>query len=427
MAAIVDRIHLKSGHIAVLGTLLLCCGCGASEEPTATTRLIVGDAARGRAAFVTSCSGCHTTRDAFDIAHFGFASSDIVRRALAHVSRQTAEDIAAYVRSLGIQAVGRDARPFQPGKRVLASDAEFWQSTFGTSGWPANLTPAALRAIDPRRLSVPIALPRWSSEADESDWLPETPLSEQLLGAQNGVLRSAIDAYYAAPTQANLLAAIATFVQVTNGANGSLCYGEAGNHTQPRECFEARRWMAALAAQHFLRPGAGALPIEVMDLFWSTGEAAVTVYQRERGHPYSIAWGWLYLAYSFAPTRFKEDNGYLGQFLQSDRFEWLATFTALRRMVDENDVHSGLAAQRFWDAALAVNRAPFGQKGNVAEFAYPFLLDWLTARTPLDSAAREQAKTFLKFTQDNVLQDRVEQAQLDRLTSLQDQLLARLR
>ena len=185
--------------------------------------------------------------------------------------------------------------------------------------------------------------------------------------------------------------------------------------------------MSTLAAQHFLRPSADAMPIEVVDLFWSTGEAAVTVYQRERTHPYSIAWGWLYLAYSFAPTRFREDNGYLGQFLQSDRFEWLATFTALRRMVDENDVHSGLAAQRFWDAALAVNRAPFGQKANAAEFAYHFLIDWLTPRAPLDSVAREQAKTFLKFTQDNVLQDRVEQAQLDRLTSLQNELLARLR
>ncbi|MEW5916309.1 MAG: hypothetical protein AB1762_07885 [Gemmatimonadota bacterium] len=426
MATVRDtrRIHRARCITTILG-FLLATSCGGSESNAVAPR--VPDPEAGRTAFVVSCAGCHASRDAFDLALFGFAASDIVRRALAHVSQETAEDIAAYVASLRVQPRGRSHHPFQPGTQIVRNDEEFWRAQFGTSGWPANLTPEVLRSIDTRRLDVPLALPLWSSEGDDTDWLPEVPLSSQLLGAQNGVLRSAIDAYYAAPTTANLLSAIARFVRVSTADAAALCYGEANTHSQPRDCFEARRWMSSFAAQHFLRPGADAIPVEVADLFWSTGEAAVTVFFRERAHPRSMVWGWLYLGYSFAPTRFKEDNGYLGQFLQSDEKSWLATFTALRRMVATEDVHNGLPAQRFWDASLATTRAPRGQRANVAEFSYTFLRDWLATGAVLDANQSSQAKEFIAFTDERVSEESAELAQLNRIAALRQDILQRLR
>jgi hypothetical protein len=310
---------------------------------------------------------------------------------------------------------------------VLQTDDEFARNTFVGSNWPTTLTPQSLRAMDTRALDVPIALARWSSEIDESDWLSETPLSADLLNASNGALRTAIDVYYATPITSNLLTAISRFTEASNAGSNALCYGEAGTHARPRECFEARRWMASLAGQHFLRPGADAIPIEVADLFWSTGQAAVTLWQRENGHPRAMVWGWLYLGYSFAPARFNEDNGYLGQFLQSDGFSWLASFTALRRMVAAEAVHNALPGQRFWDASLAVGRAPPPQTGNVAEFAYRFLLDWMASNGPLDSASSAQAAEFLDMAHQVVVRFVPDSPQLERLTSLRQQLLGRLR
>jgi hypothetical protein len=303
---------------------------------------------------------------------------------------------------------------------------EFTHAIFGTSGWPADLTPATIRAIDTRVLDVAVALPLWSSEADDSDWLPEAPLTSELLGAAQGVLASAIDTYHGTPTTANLLAAIASFHAVSTAGDDALCYGEAGTHTRPRACFEARRWMSTLAGQHLLRPGATAVPIEVAELWWSTGQAAVTVYQSEPGHPRSMVWGWLYLGYSFAPTRFNEDNSYLGQFLESDGHPMLASFTALRRMVDETDVPNGVPAQRFWDGALAVSRAPLEMRAGVAEWSYQFLLDWLAAHTLQDPDERDLAQAYIGFAHERMLEATIEPAQLTRVTELRDLLLDQL-
>lgn len=410
---------------AQCGILVLSAACGGDDTPTQVTP--PADIAHGLTAFVASCSTCHATRDAFDLAHFGFASTDIVRRALKHVDLQTANDIAAYVKSLGVRRVGRDTRPFQPGTQVLANDQAFWVATFGTKDWPANLTPAALRSINTRALDVPLVLPQWSSESDDTDWLPEVPLTNELLNASSGELAAAIERYYAASTTANLLSAIASFERANSATIASVCYGEAGTHPRARECFEARRWMSTLAAQHFLRQGAGSIPIEVADLWWSTGQAAVTVYQRERGHPASMVWGWLYLAYSFAPTRFNEDNAYLGQFLQADGMLHLAAFTALRRMVDTAQVHRALPAQRFWDASLAILRAPHAVQGSIAEFSYAYLLNWMNTGAVLDSAARKSAEGFVNHAHEQLLRASIQQDQLARITSLRDQLLVRLR
>lgn len=344
------------------------------------------DATLGRTAFVASCASCHASGDGFDLAFFDFSDADIVRRGVAHVDTATARDITAYIRSLDVTPVGRNFRPFQPGgQEVLRSDRDFWERLFGTNGWPSDLTPEALRSIDPKEVAVSLGLPQWSSEPDESDWMPERPLPEEILSADGGAVRGALERYLASPTMDGLLEVIGHFRRVTTDATLSavpVCEGETAAHTRPVECFEARRWMSSLAGVHVLRGDEGTpVPFEVARLWWEAGEAAVSHYfltdPTPLRHP-DVA-RWLYLGFIFAPEAFPERNGYLGQFLQSSQLERLATFAMLRRMVGEGRAHQMHDDQHYVDATNAVLRAPRELALDVAAFGHRVLLDRVKA------------------------------------------------
>jgi hypothetical protein len=328
----------------------------------------------GRAAFAEHCASCHTARDGFDLAIFGFPASDIIRRGVKHVDEQTANNIVAYVESLNVRPLGRQSPPFQPGRRIADNDQQFWNSLFGTDAWPANLSAASLSAVDARVVDVPLTLPLWSVEEEDTDWLPVAPLAS--LMDVGDALSRALEAYYAAPSNTSLLEAVARFVE-RSVAPGNVCHGAAG-FVRARDCFEAHRWMSALAAVHFLRAQDDHVPIEVADLWWNTGEAAILVFLRESGqHPRRMASAWLYLAYTFAPHRFPDPGGYLIQFLVNDGYPRFAAFVALRRMVAPEPIHNALPAQRFEDALIAIRSAPAQLRGDVADFEFRFLHDWL--------------------------------------------------
>jgi len=305
-----------------------------------------------------------------------------------------------------VPPVASDTSPFQPGAAVLADDKAFWRALTGTDGWPNDLTPERLLAIDPRTISVPIRLPTWSSESDETDWMPERPLPQELLA---GGLQQALDAYYAAPSDDGMLRAVAAF-QDAMRTRTDMCSGEIAFHKRPADCFEAMRWMSSFAAVHLLRKRAAVTPPNaLLDLWWDTGEAGVSYWFYTHGsEPTNVAFGWMYLAYSFAPSRFAEDGGYLGQFLQqpqragsSVNFARVATFTALRRMVDPGLPRDGGAVASthpVYDALLAMVRAPDELKPSVARFTHDYLVRWLAAAPPLDDAARARA-TQLVTTQ----------------------------
>ena len=76
-------------------------------------------------AFEGECGTCHASRDGFDLAHFGYSDTTVLRRAHGHVDTTTALDIVAHVRSLAVPRENRDLRIFQPGGEVLSSDLEF--------------------------------------------------------------------------------------------------------------------------------------------------------------------------------------------------------------------------------------------------------------------------------------------------------------
>lgn len=354
-----------------------------SGDPADSTVIVAGDPVAGGVAFRASCAECHASGDGFDLAYFGFSDADIVRRAVGHVDSTTAHDIVGYIHSLGVTA-GGGAPPFQPLGRTDLTDFAFWKETFGTDGWPGSLTPDLLRARDPRAVAVPLHLLPWSSEEDESDWMPERPLPGSLLSADGGALRSALDSYLSAGTTEALVAAIDVFQDLTyedDETAGKLCAGRAGIHADPEACFEARRWMSSLAAIHFIRSGeSGQVPFAVAKLWWDTGDSAVTLYFRLGTVPKTAVAGWLYLASTYVPDGFPgplsdlaEDSGYMGQFLQSSLLNRLALFATLRRMVDRGPVHTTNRAQSYWDLYLAVTRSPYALSGPAMLFGLQYL------------------------------------------------------
>ncbi|NOT06700.1 MAG: hypothetical protein HOP28_00700 [Gemmatimonadales bacterium] len=421
--------------------VLLTAACSTGEgplgpvPPAAPPPPLALNAELGRLAFEASCASCHVRSEGFDLALFGFSEADIVRRGSHHVSETTARNIAAYVRSLGIQPIGRNSVPFQPGSRVTDSDAQFWRDLFGTDGWPEQLTPEALAAIDVRKLNAPLQLPLWSVENGDGDWLSDAALDPALVQYDGGALDAAIAAYRADPTTARLLQAVSRFETATRQPPSAACEGITGAHVRPRACFEARRWMSAFAAVHFLRQRAAEVPVEVIRLWWATGEASVTLFffppDGRRVERPAVA-GWLYLGFSYAPTAFPEENGYLGQFTVSSGFPRLAVFTALRRMVGQGEVHFAGSNQRFRDAFLAALRAPDEIKAEALRFAYRFLLRRLDAgerpSTQLLSGARTNVNAAFGTVDERVQAGwlRVAPALLNEITTLRDELTRRL-
>ena len=280
----------------------------------------------------------------------------------------------------------RSHRPFQPAGRVVAGDLTFWRDLVDTTNWPGTLTPVTLAAIDLRDVAVPLPFPLWSSESDESDWLPERPLPEPTLAADDRALARAIDDYYARPDMDALLHVIGVFQTVSRDGgpvDDPVCTGTAGSHTHAVDCFEARRWISSLAAVHLLRAGiVHDVHHEIATIWWDTGEAGVSAALRTGSITRGNAVAWLYLGSIFAPDGFllpesilAEDSGYMGQFLVSEGFARLAVFVTLRRMVASGPIHDALPEQAYWDLNLAVLRAPRELSDDVAEFGFDFLLE----------------------------------------------------
>jgi mono/diheme cytochrome c family protein len=423
-AGATSRRH-AAPHAAWLAVAVLAAGCGDSSPAGPTGEVI----AAGRDAFANECAICHTAPDAFDLAFFGFADADIVRRAVKHVDESTANDIVAYVNSIDVTSVGRNTAPFQPGSDILSDDTTFWRAVFDADGWPNGLTPADLRAIDVRDVSVPLRMPLWSVEEATTDWLPDVPLDSTLLDHEGGALRNAIEAFHAAPSPSSLGQAIARFREASERPDGP-CFGQEGGEARARGCFEARRWMSALAAVDLLRndPAPDTVPVDVLDLWWDTGKVAQAVFFIEGGqHTMDMVASWLYLAYSFRPTRFSNHGGYLEQFLQLSGRQRMAAFAALHRMVASDDVHEALPAQRFADAYIAAVRCPQEMRAGIVRFAFEFLDDWLDRNAPLDPEGSAEATILVRQMYDDVSKlppGMIEDGQLAEIAILRDRLLS---
>ena len=375
-----------------------------------------GDSARGRVAFAASCASCHASGDGWDLAFFNFGSADIVRRASRHVPSETAADIAAYIQSLNISPRDRTVRPFQPLSTALSSDGEFWTQTFTVppNTWPADLTPDRVRRLSFRSLRLPFPLPAWSLETSNNDWMPDVGLPSELLRANGDTLQRILETYYRTPSDAALGLFVTVFRQLVNESSQTgppLCDGFPGFQPRFSECFDALRWVSTLTATHFLRRGITEnLPVEVLDLWWDTGKAAVT--ESLRGHSWTTLQehrenvertaAWLTMAFSYAPMHFTDAGAsYLGQFLQQAGYSHFAATVYLRRMTADGPANAaGGSGSRILAGSDAVFRAPNSLKYQTATFVLDYLISRLDAGERYDPARRQDIETSLAFAFD---------------------------
>jgi hypothetical protein len=398
---------------------------GAPLDP-GTPEPPLADIVAGRAAFTSVCAACHSSRDGFDLAFFGFPDSTIVRRAVFHVDSAVAQDIAAHVRTLGSAGASRTARIFQPGGVILAGDVAFATSLFGADAWPADMTSERLLAIDPLGVEVAVPFPRWSVEFDNVDWMPDQPLPAAFLDGRGGAPRRALERYYGMPTLENLLLAIGALRAADRDPLGSApCarIGEEGPLADEAACFEVRRWTATLAGQHMLRLGAtGRVHALLHDTWWDVGNAArlATRFGGEVDNGTANWASWMLLGWVFEPER--HASVYTGNGLLELDLPRHATFVALRSQV----------------ARVPGSEAPYADAASAARFAPPhwtyeatrFAFDHLLGR--LGSGERPAAGEPLEMARLHVQQAytaaalKVTPAQRAELTRLRDQILAAL-
>ncbi len=419
---------------AALAFLLLALACNSQSGTTpidpgtpAPPTPPPADVAAGRVAFEAACASCHSSRDGFDLAFFAFPDSTIVRRAVFHVDSTAARNIAAHVRSLGTAGATRSTRVFQPQGLELASDIDFATRLFGMDAWPADMTTAGLRAIDPLVVPVAVPFPRWSVEFDNVDWMPETSLPAGVLDANGGAARRALERYYRAPNLETLLVVIAALRTADRNPaiGGAPCARpvEEGPLADEETCFEVRRWTGTLAAQHMLRLGAtGRVHPLLHDTWWDVGNAA-RLSTRFRGEIEngSANWtSWMLLGWVFEPGR--HASVYTGNGLLERGLPRHATFVALRSQV----ARAANTPVPYADAANAARFAPNHWAFSATRFAYDHLLERLAAgERPMVGEALDEARASVQRAF-NSASPKVTAAQRAELQAKRDQVLAAL-
>lgn len=358
----------------VLLALVACSDAGTPLDPAIPTP----DPQLGRMAFEESCSGCHASRDGFDIKTFGFTDTTIIRRAVKHVDSTTARNIVAYIHNLNAPPNDQNLRLFQPKGSPIATDVDFAVAVFGRDAWP-EITTADLAAIDPRTVQITVKLPVWADEGTNMDWMPDTPLPEGVLNYSGGLVAGAIAGYRAAPTKENLIRAVSALSTSDRAAANAEapCLLEDTLRVRYRECFDTRRWASTLIALYMLHNGMNQnLGPNVHDMWWDVGNAARKS-RADKSVPIANAdqnWtAWMYLGWSFDPS--KHSSSYLGGGFRQLGFMRQATFVALRSEVARPKNSMSI----YEDALNAVKFAPNAWAASAATFGLRHLNERLSA------------------------------------------------
>jgi len=410
--------------------LLLAVAAAACTQPTTPADdnpplVELGDPAAGELAFRDACGTCHASRDGFDVAHFAFSDTTILRRALGHVDTTTALDIVAHIRTLEVARRTPDARIFQPGGEVLESDREFAVRLFGADGWPDTLTTPGLRALDPRDVPIAVPFPLWSDEESNMDWMPDNPFPDELLDYGDGAARSRLDEYDRTASIQDLISALQVLVASDREpANAAAPCVEDGDRLQPAECFDVRRWVSSFGAQFMLRHDLdGALHNVLHDVWWDIGHVARRTvlsdgFEGEIPNALENWVTWMYAGWAFEPDR--HASFYLAAGLARAELPRHATFHVLRAQVARME---GSVAP-YTDAA---NVPRYGHEDWVMEglsFAYRHLLERLdVGDRPDDDIAQARDEVESAF---ELAEPLVSTSEAEALADLRDQILARL-
>lgn len=225
------------------------------SEQVSATPTFEGDVARGKELFRAECSACHANIDGWDFKAFAFPDTMIHRRALDHVDFQEGLDIVSFIQSQDIPSRPNTSMgvsempPFQPGDRILDSDHEFAIELFGQDQWPEHITPEDLTEYDPTQVSLPFALPRWSVEEDESDWLPEKPLPDRIL--VSGEVERQMEVYQQNRSDENLI----RLWRAIRANDEKADRFPPDIESRYIEALEVKRWVSTLMATHAMRSG----------------------------------------------------------------------------------------------------------------------------------------------------------------------------
>jgi hypothetical protein len=286
------------------------------------------------------CAKCHTSNKAWDLAHFNFADTTIIRRALAHVSQASALDIVAHVHSLPTaDTMTPTRRPFQPGGIVLSSDVEFGVRLFGSDQWPATLTRTQLLAQDPLTIPIALPLPVWSDETSGYDWLPGSISTGELPPVLRSRIQPALDAYNANPSigTANEVARkLRVFAHDPAISDAPCLYASDPSRYDAQKCADVGKWGAALDYIEGIRSGnlGGAAQIAT-DTWWETGHLFHKAQQFSRQLPQrdlQIA-GWIHLGWMW-DRALNKNSLYEGGPLDALGLNRHATWVILRTMVE---------------------------------------------------------------------------------------------
>lgn len=268
---------------------------------TAVPPLPLPDIAAGRVSYRVECMGCHAGAEAYDLAHFQYDDSTIIRRAHPHLADPLlSRNVAAYVRSLASAADTATGRThvYQPGA-PLDSDAAFALALFGADAWPDTLTPAGLRAHNLRTVQIALRLPTWSNEADAYDWLPGDGVRGELPAF--AAASPALATYYAQPSIPNAVGA-ARQVLVRAHQQGPCQYPPSGpadlSLYDPVACFDVAKWGASLIYVEGIRSGdVEAAGRSGASHLWETGHMSHKSQQFGVALPledrHTAAWTWM--------------------------------------------------------------------------------------------------------------------------------------
>jgi hypothetical protein len=425
----VPRVGLLRVFGAVAAASAICASA-CSDSPAGPVDApggISGDAAVGAVAFLEACSACHTSRDGFDLAFFAFPDSTIVRRAVAHVDSATAHDIVSHIRTLRVDPTARDLRIFQPGDEQVATDQSFAARLFGEDAWPLGLVSADLEVIDPREVPIALPFPLWSFEESNLDWMPETGIAEGILNHPTpvGPGSELLSRYYDSGSTEDLIRVVFAFRVADRDPDNpqAPCVVEPIDRLQPEACFESRRWISTLVAQHMLRSGVDTPIHQVLhDVWWDVGNVARrSRFTDERIDNAVLNWAvWMYLGWAFEPDR--HASVYLGNALTQLGLPRHATFHALRAQVSRGP--QSVAAYR--DAENAARFSPTHWTYAATRFGYLALLQRLDeGLRPQGADALAEASEAVEAAH-TIAARRVGVEEGADLAALRDEILARL-
>lgn len=230
-----------------------------------------------------SCSSCHSP-DGIELAAYGFAKDDLVRRAARHLTEERQTQVVNWILQNRVKIHGKVVnpmmgRPLQPGGKVLPGftpkerDLAF-QTSLGSAS--PKLEGARIRSLkaakeirdevldlDLKSLPVGIEMNRLSEDgfhgrdhATLAHWIPDVPV------AAGDPIRLAEDAYLREPEKETLIALDQTVLKLAP-------------HDSPIQVLALNKYRSLLRLQHLMRTG-NWVGNDLDNPFWQVAEIART-------------------------------------------------------------------------------------------------------------------------------------------------------